>query len=259
MRVVRGTEVHPQIFFDAPWGSEAVQSLAMRSITDNKKVLHHWILYSNAGAFITGWAPGKDDRDPLPDDVGMYLPSGARSLRLDLHYFNREGAADELDASGVEICAVPKAQFRKNTATVFMGFASLGQGFVLAPAGKMNHESTGTCRVTARQPVHLLTASPHAHTYAKAMRFTVTRASGEKITLHEGAFNFEEQSAYGLKDEVILNTGDTVTTTCVYDNPTNRNITFGENTGNEMCFNFALYYPMGALSCAGGFSPLGGF
>jgi hypothetical protein len=28
-------------------------------------------------------------------------------------------------------------------------------------------------------------------------------------------------------------------------------VTFGENTGNEMCFNFAVYYPMNALTCGG--------
>ena len=258
VRVARGTETHPQVAIDAPWGSEPVQALAMRSITDNKKVLHHWILYANSGAFITGWAPGKEDKDPLPDDVGMFLPSGPRSMRLDMHYFNTTGTQDENDMSGVEICAVPKALWRKNTATVTMGFAALGVGFVLAPANTKGHEATGSCRVTATQPVHLLTASPHAHTHARAMRFTVTKASGEKVTLHEGPFNFEEQRSYPMKQDVILRTGDTVTTTCIFDNDTNRNITFGESTTNEMCFNFALYYPMGALSCGLGLPGLGG-
>ena len=36
-------------------------------------------------------------------------------------------------------------------------------------------------------------------------------------------------------------------------------ITFGENTGNEMCFNFATYYPMGAMNCGGLGGTRGGF
>ena len=49
--------------------------------------------------------------------------------------------------------------------------------------------------------------------------------------------------------EVIVESGDVITTTCVYTNPTNRNVAFGMNTDDEMCFNFALYWPKGALSC----------
>jgi len=49
----------------------------------------------------------------------------------------------------------------------------------------------------------------------------------------------------------VLNPGDTVITTCIYDNTTDRAVTFGENTQNEMCFNFATYYPMNGLSCSG--------
>ena len=55
-----------------------------------------------------------------------------------------------------------------------------------------------------------------------------------------------------IEPEVILETGDVVTTTCSYTNDTNKNITFGESTTNEMCFNFASYWPAGALSCGGG-------
>ena len=78
----------------------------------------------------------------------------------------------------------------------------------------------------------------------------------EKFALHQGPFNFEEQRSYPLKEGVVLNTGHTVTTTRIFDSDTNRNITFGERTSNEMCFDFALYYPRGALSCGlGGFFP----
>src|SRR5690606_40152307 len=48
---------------------------------------------------------------------------------------------------------------------------------------------------------------------------------------------------------VQLNNGDRVTTTCVYKNTTSRSVSFGTNTEDEMCFNFALYYPMCGMSC----------
>jgi hypothetical protein len=97
--------------------------------------------------------------------------------------------------------------------------------------------------------------SPHAHRTAKHMKFVVEKANGETIVMHDMPFNFEEQTTYALKPPVVIESGDRIITTCTYNNDTDRTITFGENTGNEMCFNFALYEPMGGLSCGlgGGF------
>jgi mono/diheme cytochrome c family protein len=253
-----GQEIHPQIYFDAPWGNEKVQMITSRPITDNPMVLHHWILYSGQGAFLTGWAPGDDERGLFPDDIGMNMPTGARALRLDMHYFNLMGTTTEKDLSGVEVCIVKGDHLRPKAAAVTMSFASFGP--VLAPAGAVDKPITGTCNVTTTSPVHLMTASPHAHTMATRMVFKVKKKSGEEITMHDGRFQFGEQTSYELKPDVVIETGDVVTTTCYYTNPTTRNVTFGESTGSEMCFNFASYWPAGALSCGfGGLGGLGGF
>jgi hypothetical protein len=71
--------------------------------------------------------------------------------------------------------------------------------------------------------------------------------------MYDDDYNFESQGSYPLADEIILETGDTVSTYCTYTNDTAKNARFGENTADEMCFNFALYYPMNALGCVGGF------
>jgi Copper type II ascorbate-dependent monooxygenase, C-terminal domain len=243
-------ESHPQFVFDAPWGNDEVQGLAFKPVTDNKRVLHHWILYqNNGGAFLTGWAPGQDaSKGTLPNDVGMFLPSGSQSLRLDMHYNNLlPTSKDELDASGVEICVVTKPKFRANTASVFMGFA--GIGLPMVPANAVNYDLTGICTVAASAPVHLLTTSAHAHRLATHTKFTVQKKSGTQIVMHDEPFNFDEQTSTALPMEVVLETGDTVNTTCKYSNPTSQDIQFGENTDNEMCFNFAVYYPKDALNC----------
>jgi mono/diheme cytochrome c family protein len=249
-RVAPNLEGHPQFIFDAPWGDEEVQGLAFRPVTDNKRVLHHWILYQNqGGAFLTGWAPGQDaSKGALPSNVGMFLPSGTQSLRLDMHYNNLlAGSKEELDASGVEMCIVTKPKFRANTASVFMGFA--GIGLPMVPANTMNYDLTGVCPVTASSPVHVLTTSAHAHRLATHTKFTVKKKNGTEIVMNDEAFNFEEQTSTTLPNEVVLEAGDTVTTTCRYSNPSNQDIQFGENTDNEMCFNFAVYYPKDALGC----------
>lgn len=247
--VSAGQEVHPQVRLDAPWGSEDVQAIKFVPITDNKKVLHHWNLYAG-NALLTGWAPGDDDATIYPADVGVDLPRGAASLRLDMHYYNSAGASAESDRSGVAVCVVKGKNLRKNSAATMMGFS--GMAATLAPAKKLGHQVTGNCTVRTTKPVTLITATPHAHRFAKHMKFTVKKANGTEIVMHDMPFTFGEQTTYPLDPPVTIETGDVVSTTCTYDNDTNKNITFGESTDNEMCFNFAIYYPKGALSCSFG-------
>jgi hypothetical protein len=245
--VPAGQELHPKISVPAPWGNEAVQMVAMRALTDNKKVVHHWILYGPNREFLVGWAPGKDQSAPLPPDVGMNLPGG--TLTLDMHYNNLVGTQAEGDNSGLELCVLKKPNFRPNTATVNQTFS---QFLINIPAHAMNFDVTGQCTFTGNTPVKLVTASPHAHTLARHMKFTVKKKSGEMIVMHDGPFDFNEQQSYALDPMVTLENGDVVTTTCTYDNAGDTAVTFGENTGNEMCFNFAVYYPMGSMACGSG-------
>ena len=249
--VPAGNEIHPKISVPAPWGSQNLQAIAFRSITDNPKVLHHWILYGPQREFLVGWAPGKQVISTTPADVGMNLAGG--TLTLDMHYNNLQTSVDQPDRSGVEVCVLEPGHFRKNTAAVFMGFAQLG---INIPAHSSGFEVSGRCTFNGSAPVTLLTASPHGHTLARRMTFSVQRQSGERVMMHDAPFQFDEQQSYALTPPVVLSPGDTVVTTCIYDNTSDRAVTFGENTDNEMCFNFASYYPMGGLSCRG-FGALG--
>ncbi len=248
MTVKAGTETHPQVIWDAPWGDEDVHAVGFRPITDNAKVLHHWILYENTGSlgapFITGWAPGDVQQQDMPNDVGMYLPKGAKSLRLDMHYYNLAGGNDELDSSGVEICVSRKK--RPNTSTVFMGFSNI-LGLSLPP--NKNTDIVGICKIQGNTPINALSVSPHAHGLAYNMKMEVKRAGTGAIEVwHDDAFSFEDQRIYPLESKV-LNPGDVVKTTCSYKNTTAKTVTFGENTDDEMCFNFVTYYPMDAFTC----------
>jgi hypothetical protein len=174
------------------------------------------------------------------------MPGSA--MRLDIHYNNVQGSATEKDASGVEICALKKANFRPKTATTTNALSSY---LINIPARATNSDVTATCTHSG-QPFRLLSVSPHAHKNAHHMKFTVKKAGGMEIVMHDMPFNFEEQTTYPLNPPVEIQAGDQIITTCTFSNDTDRTITFGENTGNEMCFNFALYEPMGAIGCGPG-------
>lgn len=238
-------ETYPKVDVDAPWGDETVQIINQRPITDNKAVLHHWILYDKAGPFITGWAPGDEERQPLPESVGMKVPSGRASMYLDVHYYNRTGQAQE-DASGVEVCIVKGKNLRPNPAGITMGFSQIV--FSIPPAAK-NYSVRGECTIRANQPIHLMSASPHAHKLARRMVFTAVKKSGGTINMLDAPFLFGEQASYPLEKEIILESGDKVITECLMSNDSSREVTFGESNDTEMCFNFASYYPVGGFCC----------
>ncbi|MET0341650.1 MAG: hypothetical protein ABW252_11665 [Polyangiales bacterium] len=252
-----GGEYQPTIAFDAPWGDAPVQAIAIKPLIDNKKVTHHYLLTGVGGSFnvLDVWGPGSDD-PPLPADVGIDLPHGASALRFNMHYYNLAGTKPEPDRSGVAICVVRGAKLRKNTAAVTV-FAAVGAPMV--PANAKGHVLTNSCKATLKEPVTLLSLWPHAHKRARHMKLTVTKPDGRLQTLHDGSFSFEEQASYPVSPAYLVEDGDTFTTTCTYDNDSNRNISFGENTDDEMCFNFAVAYPKGALRCGFGGGPAGAF
>jgi Copper type II ascorbate-dependent monooxygenase, C-terminal domain len=247
--VPAGSEEHPQFSWTSPWGTGEVQAVKFRPITDNVSVLHHWILYGPSGGgllstdkFITGWAPGSDS-DELPPNVGMYLPSG--TLRLDVHYYNKAGSSSTEDKSGVEICVIKtKANFREFTAGV-IGLT----GSATANAATTTSTPVTCTAQTTSGPVTLLGVSPHMHKLGTRGYLAHTPAAGgTPMVLHDQPFSFEDQKGWPL-DNIQVNNGDKLTTRCTYVNPTDTTVRFGQDTDDEMCFNFTTYYPYGTLTC----------
>lgn len=249
--VPANTELNVDISIPIPWAGQsgAVQALAIKPLSDNKRVVHHWILYANSG-FVTSWSPGKPF-EVFPDDVGVHMPTSG-SFSLNMHYFNVNNDEAVEDTSGLEVCIT--RDLRPNTATTYMFAGSA----TVPPGGRT--ENVTTCNVNAAEPVHLITSSPHMHSYGVAAKFEVVRADGTVEVLHDTPFNWEDQTVTEI--DTVVTTGDKVRVTCIYENNTSRTITFGDSSDAEMCFNFSRYYPRGGLSCfpdfGGGF-PGGGF
>lgn len=242
--VEANTETHPAFYFDVPWGGKGpVQALAFRPITDNKRVLHHWILNEGERNFLTGWAPGGQ---PLvnPEGVGTYLPESGQ-LKLDMHYYNLQNDQDEYDQSGVEICIT--RTLRESTSTVYPFAAS-----AYAPAHeRVENENTCTVQKNTDEPVYLLTSSPHMHQFGVHAKLEIIRKDGSVEVVHDKPFSFDDQVSVDV-GPIELFDGDQISMTCVYQNDTSRTANFGEGSNDEMCFNFASYYPMCGMTCTGG-------
>jgi len=248
-------------YFDNPF-QEKAQLIATDALIDNKKVLHHYLLYYEpAGAepgthrsclgvhsaesvLINSWAPGEPGIR-MPEGVGMALPTGPDFvLMLEVHYHNSALHADASDQSGLSLCATTKLR-QNEAATHWLG----SEAILLAPG---EGQAGSVCRPT--QQAHILTSHPHMHRHGRRMTTVVTRASGKIEVLLDQPFQFESQGTYDTP--MLVLPGDSLKTTCFFTNDDDGLVTFGPNTDNEMCYNFVVAYPAGALDTGG--SSLGG-
>ncbi len=251
--------------FEVPW-TDQMHALRVDPLIDDERVLHHWLLYQDPiasagkpgshsacggvhadGTLVAGWAPGGSPY-AMPKDVGLHVDSAKTHVFvLEIHYNNVARYDDANDKSGARLCVTRK--LRKNVA----GTHWLGTDLIVLPPGKGTAE--GDCK--PKEEAHILSVSPHMHQLGRHMSTLITRADGSEEMLHDAAFDFNDQRVYGVKGgPVVVGAGDTLKTTCTFDNDSGRYVTFGSGTSDEMCYNFVVAYPIGSLGTGGSF--LGG-
>jgi hypothetical protein len=245
-------------YFDPPYKPDS-QGLWFYPIIKNTSVLHHWLLYATdakthesgtsapcsaieVGSYlVAGWAPGAPPTQ-LPADVGLQMPTGPNGgLILEVHHFNNDPSVAKFDSSGVRFCT-GAANTRPHLAGVhFTG----SEGICLMPNSQQT--VTGTCNPqTDKGDIHIVNVWPHMHKLATHQQVTITRADGSTEVLHDQPFDFNSQITY--PKDVVIHPGDSLTTTCSYNNTTSDKVPFGENTQNEMCYSFITAWPAGALA-----------
>jgi len=246
-KVGAATDDYYNFHFAAPW-TGTVYGIVIRPIIDNKKVIHHWLMFQQPGGvdvtpgkvvgsmgthptgdLVQGWAPGGGVLDfrKLNDNVGFEFKQGDGFI-MEFHYNSSD--ANALDASGVEVCVQTKKP------TYVAGVSWLGSDAIVGA------KTQGTCDPTSTEPIHVIAVSPHMHLKGKYMKSVLNRAGGTSEIFHEGAFDFQNQVGY--KANFTIMPGDTITTRCDYTS----SATFGTATTNEMCYLFTTAYPKGALS-----------
>lgn len=246
--------------FKSPF-AHGEQGIAWAPIIDDERVLHHWILYktgtqqADGGAgpcampgdaqFVAGWAPGGDNAI-MPEDVGLELATPDEYLILQVHYNNVAGHADAIDKSGVAMCTTPTP--RPNTA----GILWLGSVLIGVPPQSSMYPVTGTCssNETSGWPstgFHVMSSSPHMHELGRAFNTTIHRGGQggpTEVLIDEPQFSFSDQRDYPNDPPVVIMPGDSLESTCYFDNPSGQTVYFGEGTSDEMCFNFVMGYPI---------------
>jgi len=217
---------------------------------DNAAVVHHLLLFqadqpysktptpcaafgSAAWRLVAGWAPGGPAME-LPQEAGFPEDVGTTHWILQVHYNNPKRAAGLLDSSGYGLCTTD--QLRKYDADVM---APGSVAFNIPAHGKL--EQTCDYRFTQASGIHVFGATPHMHKLGTAMSTQLIHNFKPTMIHDSPMFDFNYQSGYEVSADVKF--GDVLRTTCAWKNPTEKAVTFGENTENEMCFDFLAYYP----------------
>jgi hypothetical protein len=70
---------------------------------------------------------------------------------------------------------------------------------------------------------------------------------GDLSNIPLGSWNFDNQIHYPITRREVL-PGDTLRTTCYYDNPSPSSVGFGTKTSDEMCYDFITVFPYAAAN-----------
>ena len=223
---------------------------------DNTEIVHHVVVYEaptsvsskptscSAGGslfwrMVFAWAPGVSGFE-LPPEAGFPIATtGATHYVVQMHYSNPKRAAGKKDESKVGFCTSPP---RPNEADVL----AFGTQKINIPARPPVGGTYRTrCSVTVPSFLsgkRFFTAMPHMHKLGTEMTTLLARAAGGTADLGTvPRFDFFTQS--WLPVDATSAEGDVITTTCGWVNPTGTPVGFGENTADEMCYSFTMYYP----------------
>jgi hypothetical protein len=240
------------------------QAIAAAPILDDKRVIHHWILYgvntpvtdgsittgtlgcaatTLSAIHVSGWAPGGGN-SVWPSDVGLVLDYP--SFVLQVHY-NNQRYADAADASGIAFCTTTTP--RPNAA----GIVPLGNMTFTIPANANDYAVNSNCTNLALDgttPMTVISTSPHMHLLGTGFRTQHMRGGtnmGDLTNIPLGSWNFDSQLHYPIARRQVL-PGDTLRTTCYFDNPSPTSVGFGTKTSDEMCFDFITVFPYAAAN-----------
>ncbi len=226
----------------------------------NRKVVHHVLTYvdtagqarkrdeadpglgytcfSGPGIEVTGdlggWAPGNEPAF-LPDGVGRILKSKG-DVVMQVHYHPSGKPETDRTRIGVYFARKPIKQILHwNLAANF--------GLVIPPQSK-NFEVDAGWKIPEqgwKVPVDVtaLAVTPHMHTHGRDMTVTVTYPDGRNEDLIRiGDWDFNWQNTYYFEKPIDLPKGTLVKVRAHYDNPSQKRVTWGEATTDEMCIGF---------------------
>ena len=188
-----------------------------------------WTCFGGPGTssprMLGGWVPGSG-ATLFPAGTGIRLKAG-EVLVMQIHYntLNRLPQADR---------TVTKLEYSPQPVQSLATFVSLGQGTFSIPPKSTGYSATGTLVSSANAKVYGVL--PHMHTLGTSIR--VENVTQSQCYIQIPRWDFHWQQLYFFTQPLQVALQDTVKLTCTWDNYTDRTITWGESTQDEMCLNY---------------------
>ncbi len=189
----------------------------------------------NPGGYrwLGGWAPGGLG-GAFPEGTGIPVEGGSRIV-VQVHYHPLATEPDLADRSAIEVMVDPSGAASKSALIQPFTDAAwvLGQGMEI-PAGAQGVEHAWSMPMPA--PFVAYTANLHMHTLGRSARLSLRRADGSTTCLLDiPRWDFDWQLSYAFTEPVTVEAGDAIELSCTWDNPTDRDVAWGDGTGDEMC------------------------
>jgi hypothetical protein len=158
---------------------------------------------------------------------------------LQIHYNNLGGLVGEVDQSGIDLCTTET--LRPYDADIMALGGIFNQDIPPMSTAVADCAMPIPAQAAPFFPVTIFQAWPHMHVSGKALHGWIENAAGTTPIVDVDDYDFNYQITYPTNVE--LKVGDTIRTTCQWQNTTADAKSFGEDTNDEMCFNFVSYYP----------------
>eukprot|EP01025_Chloroclados_australasicus_P005700 TRINITY_DN1178_c0_g1_i2.p1 TRINITY_DN1178_c0_g1~~TRINITY_DN1178_c0_g1_i2.p1 ORF type:complete len:759 (-),score=87.53 TRINITY_DN1178_c0_g1_i2:1310-3586(-) len=247
-------------------------SMACDQPTDNEGVA---IAYSNLVSLMRsgcidsfyGWGVG-GTIVVLPSNAGFRIgkDTSKQAFNLNVHYNNPKERIGIVDGSGVRLYMTTKLREVQMDVLGWGGIINLGE----IPPGRKSFFSTTFCQVSidkdiAPNGIELFSFLPHAHyigrviisekvkrvedlTPSDTVILNGTQYAKIGYVAEEWNFDYNNQQPQAYKERTIIQDGDLIATTCVYDSTSRTKPTYGgELTEDEMCISWQMYTPRGAV------------
>ncbi len=169
-------------------------------------------------------------------------------VRLEMHYVNSTAAPKTLRSTSTFI-TLPDPDFRDEADFIFVGNPDIK----IPPRSKFKLGPTYLPLPESHEGVHFFALTGHQH--KMGINVTVDIATGKDAPV-KSVYNvpdwlWNEPKTVFHDPPFDIPKGGGFRFTCEWDNTTNKQLNFGENADDEMCFFWAYYYPSrGSQVCA---------
>jgi hypothetical protein len=206
---------------------------------------------------VGGWAPGSEGYD-YPEGVGIPVDPGSVFV-IQVHYNTAANGGPAPDQSGVAFKVDDQAIVGGYNFWTNPLWTAIPTSMAIA-AGNADVPVSWTSDPTSlngRKAIQIHMAALHMHNLGKSGYMYLKRANGErKCIMKISQWDFHWQIGVRLKTPIAVQPGDQIEMECRFDNSeahqavvngvrqTPRNVTWGENTSDEMCLGLLLWAPL---------------